>query len=72
MAYHATCVCSGNAVYKGSPDVEVLASASHGVGTTCVTQRGTCTDIIFVEESETHVLAIKRLATLSTVKDLKN
>ena len=63
-AYHATRVGSRNAINEGSPNVEELASASHRVRTTCVTQHGTCANVVLIQEGETHVLFIKKLAFL--------
>lgn len=38
IAHHTACVGGGFTIYKRAPDVEVLTSTSHGIGTTIVTQ----------------------------------
>lgn len=54
--YHATRISSGNTLYDGPPDVEILACSAPTIGTTIVTLAGTRVDIILVQKRETHIL----------------
>ena len=60
-AYHSAGVCSGNTIYQCTPDVEVLASASHRVSVTSIAEMSTCSDVVSVEEGETHKLIYRTM-----------